>query len=196
MALALALWTTDALHHVSPAWVTLAAAVWCLRPGTPLVPARAFNEQVGFATVFFVAGILGLAGVVAHSGLGGMLAQRLASDLGLAPGAAVHNFASLAALSTLIGTVTTLPGAPGVLTPVAGALAGASGLPVETVLMSQVLGFSTVLLPYQAPPLVLALHLSGAPYRGAVVLCLALAAVTALLLLPLDFLWWRLLGRI
>jgi di/tricarboxylate transporter len=195
LAVSLALWTTDALHHVPPAWVSLAAGVWCLRPGSRLLPPRAF-EQIGHGTVFFVAGILGLAAVVAHSGLGATLAGRLAIDLGLTPGAPARNFAGLAALSTLIGTVTTLPGVPGVLTPVSGALARAADLPVETVLMSQVLGFSTVILPYQAPPLILALHLSGVPYRAAAALCLALAAVSVLVLLPLDFLWWRLLGWI
>jgi anion transporter len=196
LAGALALWTTDALHHVSPAWVSLAAAVWCLRPGSRLVPERAFPEHLGHGTVFFVAGILGLAAVVAHSGLGATLAGWLGGQLGLAPGAPGRNFAALAALGTLIGAVTTLPGTPAVLTPVSGALAGAAGLPVETVLMSQVLGFSTVLLPYQAPPLVLALHLSGVPHRAAAILCLALAALTALVVLPLDYLWWRLLGWI
>jgi di/tricarboxylate transporter len=194
LAACLALWATDALHHISAGWVTLAAAVWCLRPGSPLVPERAFTEHIGHGTVFFVAGILGLAGVVAHSGLGAVVAQRLAADLGLAPGAPFRNFAGLAALGTGLGTVTTLPGAPAVLTPVSGALARAAGLPVETVLMSQVLGFSNVLLPYQAPPLVLALHLSGVPYAAAARLCLALALVSLLVLLPIDFLWWRLLG--
>ncbi len=40
-------------------------------------------------------------------------------------------------------------------------LAEVTGLPVESILMMQVLGFSTILLPYQAPPLVVAMHLSG-----------------------------------
>ncbi|MEJ2108214.1 MAG: hypothetical protein P8X48_12955 [Acidiferrobacteraceae bacterium] len=56
------------------------------------------------------------------------------------------------------------------------------------------IGFSTPLFLYQAAPLVVAMQLAGEKTRAAIVLCLQLALVTVLLLLPLDYLWWRLLG--
>ncbi|MFX4883817.1 hypothetical protein ABTB71_19120, partial [Acinetobacter baumannii] len=34
IAVSLALWVTDFLHHVSPAWVSLAAGIVCLLPTT------------------------------------------------------------------------------------------------------------------------------------------------------------------
>jgi len=64
------------------------------------------------------------------------------------------NFASLSLVSLVTGIVATLLGVPAVLTPLAEQMAHSAGLPVKTVLMTQVLGFSTTIFLYQAPPLV------------------------------------------
>ncbi|CAA7615615.1 SLC13 family permease [Magnetospirillum sp. SS-4] len=194
LAAALTLWATDFWHHVSPAWISMAAAAILLMPSIGLVSRRAFNEQVNFGSMFYVAGIMGLGAVVDKSGLGGRLAEAVLAVLPLAPDSPAANFASLAALSTVTGMFTTLPGTPAVLTPLAGEMARASGLSVEAVLMSQVLGFSNPILPYVSPPLVVAMQLGGERPGAAQRLCLWLAGITILVLLPLDFLWWRLLG--
>jgi di/tricarboxylate transporter len=60
--------------------------------------------------------------------------------------------------------------------------------------MLQVVSFSTVLLPFQSPPIMIALQMGGVSVRAGAKLCLALAAVTIIALLPLDYFWWRLLG--
>lgn len=192
----LALWVTDFLHHISPAWVSLAAGIVCLLPATGLVPPKSFAQEVPYGTLFYIAGIMALGAVVAHSGLGDVLAHRLLAILPLAPGAEALNFAAMSMLGTLIGLATTLPGVPAVLTPLAADLSQATGWPLQTVLMAQVLGFSTVLFPYESGPLVVGAQLSGAGMAAALKLCLALAIVTIVFLLPLDFLWWRLLGEI
>ena len=197
LAAALLLWATDFLHHVSPAWISMAAGSLLLLPGIGLVDRKAFAEQVNYGSLFYVAGIMGLGALVNASGLGAGLARTMLAVLPLAPGQGVTNFISLATISTLVGLLTTLPGVPAVLTPLAGEMARASGLPLEAVLMSQVLGFSNPLLPYESAPLVVAIQLGGgAAFGPARTLCLWLAAVTILVLLPLDFLWWRLLGWI
>ncbi|HCA27593.1 MAG TPA: sodium:sulfate symporter [Betaproteobacteria bacterium] len=195
LILALALWMTDSLHHISPAWVSLGAGLICLLPGIGVLPPRAFNE-LNYRSLFFVAGILGLGALVAHSGLGDLLAHGMQTLLPLKKGENGHNFTVLVAIASTLGLVTTLPGVPAVLTPLAGKFALASGLPLHTVLMSQVVGFSTTLLPYESAPLVVAMQLGGLSMKPAVKLSLALAAVTIIILLPLDFLWWRLLGWI
>ena len=75
-------------------------------------------------------------------------------------------------------------------------MAKAAALPVQTVLMTQVLGFSMVLFTYQAPPLVVATQLGGLKSVSVIKLCLMLTLTTILFLLPINFLWWRLLGWI
>ena len=76
--------------------------------------------------------------------------------------------------------------------PLASELAKAADWPLLTVLMTQVIGYSTVLLPYQATPLVLAIQLGGVPPPTAAVrLFLTLAAITLIVLTPLNYLWWH-----
>lgn len=195
LALCLALWLTDDLHGIAPAWISLAAALVCLWPGSGLTGKETMNKDVNHASLLFIAGILGLGAVVAHSGLGPLLVERLAAVFGLSPeDGPLRSAAVLAAISTAVAAATTLPGVPAVMTPSAEALAGLTGLPLATVLMTQVFGFSNVLLPYQSPPLLVAIQLGALPAAAVTRLCLALFAATALVLTPLDLVWWRLIG--
>jgi di/tricarboxylate transporter len=80
------------------------------------------------------------------------------------------------------------------MTALAGDIAGATGLPVETVLMMQVPAYSTPLLPYQVVPVLIAARLGSVSIGTATRFCLLLGAITVALLIPLDYLWWRFLG--
>lgn len=194
LAATLALWMTDSLHGVNSAWIGLVAAVLLLLPGFGVVSPPAFKASVDFGMLLFVAGALALGALVNASGLGAMLGQGLTRVLPLAPGADALNFASLALMATVTGLFTTVPGVPAVLTPMAGDLAAQTGFGLETVLMTQVIGFSTVVFPYQVGPLVVAMQMSGERLGNLVRITVPLALITFVVLLPLDFLWWKLLG--
>ena len=195
LAAALILWVTDFVHHVSPAWVALAAAAVLISPGTGIVPIKEFNEKIAHNSLFYVAGVLGLGAVIDHAGLGDWLARAALAVLDLQPGAHGQAFALVAGLGTFIAILATQPSTPAVMTPLSDTLAQAVGLPISAILMMQVVGFSTVFLPYQAPPLVVAMQLGEIPMSRGNKLCLALFAATVVILLPLDYLWWELLGR-
>ena len=60
--------------------------------------------------------------------------------------------------------------------------------------MTQVVGYSTIIFPYQVPPVIMACQLSGVGVKAAARLVLAIAAVTMVVLMPLNYLWWSLLG--
>ena len=62
--------------------------------------------------------------------------------------------------------------------------------------MSEVIGFSTILLPYQSAPIVIVMQLAGVRGRDGVRLTLMLAAITLAVLLPLNYVWWSILGVI
>ncbi len=196
LALCLLLWITDAVHHVSPAWIGLAAALVCLWPRAGLTSKTCLNEDINYGSMFFVAGIMGLGAVISATGLGGAVVEQLTSVAGFTPGATTWNVAAITAVSTLVATVTNLPGVPAVMTPVAGDIAAATGLPLATVLMTQVLAFSNVLLPHQAPPIVTAMQVAHLPPRAVIRLCLVMFAITTAVLIPLDFGWWYLLGML
>ncbi len=60
--------------------------------------------------------------------------------------------------------------------------------------MTIVNGYTLVAFPYQAGPIVFALMLGGARFRNAVRLMLPLGLISAIVLIPLTYLWWRLVG--
>ncbi len=194
LALGLALWITDAVHGIAPAWIGLAMAIVCLAPGSGLVPADTFRRRIDFAPVFYVAGIISLGSLAHHTGLGAEITGLALSELPLGPDQPFANWATLGTVGVVIGMTATLPGVPAVLTPLAADLAEATGFSLMAVLMTQVIGYSTLILPYQSPPLMVALGLGRASLAAATSVCLMIAAVTILVLLPLDALWWRLLG--
>ncbi|WP_321859253.1 SLC13 family permease, partial [Paraburkholderia tropica] len=194
LGLSLLCYATDFWHGISPAWVSLAAGVACLLPQTGIVPVKDFTDQVHLTPLVYVAGFLGLGALISESGLGGWAAGLLLQWLHMTPGHALANTIWLELIGGFIGLLTTLPGLPAVLTPVAGQFAHASGLPLYTVLMLQVPVFSTVFLPYQSPPMMIAMHMGGVSLRDGTRLCVSLAAITVVALLPLDWTWWRLLG--
>lgn len=194
LLITLGLWASDFLHHISPAWIALAAAIVILIPATGLAPKTALADKTNMRPFFYVAGILGMGAIIADSGLGGLVAEFLIGLLPLKPGAPAQNYAALTVLSAVFGMAATIPGAPTILVPLAQDLADASGLPLITVLMTQISGLSLMLLPYQSPPLVVAIALGGVRVGDAIRVILAMTALGLLVLAPLNFLWWQLLG--
>lgn len=190
----LAFWMTDRLHGINAAWIGIIAAIILLLPRVGVVAPKLFNTSVDFGMVLFVAAALGLGSLVNDSGLGRLVGGTLQQVLPLQAGHAALNFFSLSLMSTLTGLVTTIPGVPTVLTPMAPELAAASGFSLAAVLMTQVIGFSTVIFPYQVGPLIIAMQLSGEKLSHLLKITLPLALLTFVLVVPLDFLWWRLLG--
>lgn len=195
----LGLWVTDGVHGIAPAWVALAGGLACLLPGPggrALVPMQSFNERFNFASLLHLAGLLGLGAVVAQTGLGQSVGGWLMHLLPLTPGAEAGNFAALTGLTTLVGLIATIPGVPAVMTPLAEPLAMASGFDLTTVLMIQVVGYSTALLPYQVPPLIVAMQLGGIGTGPAARFSLWVAGLTILLVWPATFLWWSATGSL
>ena len=192
----LILWATDFLHHISPAWIAMAGAVFLMLPGISVVPAKVFNEKMNWASIIFVAGILGLGALINKSGLGHALAGELIKFLPLAPGKDFINFMSVSLAAATTGIFTTLPGIPAVFTPFSEPLARATGFSIENIIMLQVVGFATVFFPYQAPPIVVGMQIADEKFAPALKCCLVLAIITILVLFPLDLMWWKFRGVI
>ena len=102
----------------------------------------------------------------------------------------------LAFTASITGVFTTLPGVSAVLTPFAEQISQQTGMSIEAVIMTQVLGFSTVIFPFQSAPMVIAMQLAGVSLKHAAKLCIVLTAFTVFILFPLDYFWWILLGEI
>ncbi|WP_286238295.1 SLC13 family permease [Neptuniibacter halophilus] len=194
LTITLLFWLSDSLHHISAAWIGLATACILLMPGIGLVSQQSFNNQFNISSLIFVAGILGLGTLFNHSGLGDLVGSQLNQWLPLSPENSLLSFFSLSLTAFVTSIFTTLAGVPAVLTPFAEQFSQNSGFSLQAVLMTQVLGFSTIVLPFQSAPLIVGMSLAKVPLRHALRLCLAMTPVTLLILFPLDYLWWQLLG--
>jgi len=194
LVLALVLWATDSLHGVSPGWVALGAAVACMMPGLGVLDVRTFETVTSFGAFFYVAGLLGMVSMIDASGLAATLAETAGRWLPVAPDAPAWNFGVLVLTASLMALVTAQPGVPAVLGPLAGPIAEATGLPLISVLMTQVLGFAAILLPYESAPVMVAVQLANVGLGAATRLSLLLGSLTLVLLVPVAYLWWRWLG--
>jgi hypothetical protein len=196
IAITLAFWATDALHGVGPAWVGLIAACICLLPQVGFVTAEEFGKDVNHRAAIYVAGILGVAALASYSGVAQLVGNEMISLLSLDPDAPLLNFMSIVGISTALNFIVTANGVPALFTPLADKLASASGFTTESVLMFQVVGYGTPILPYQASPIVVAIAMARVPLSSAVRLCIVVATVTFLILAPLQYMWLHVLGVI
>ncbi|UGY13962.1 SLC13 family permease [Bradyrhizobium septentrionale] len=192
----LAFWMTDSLHGIRPAWVGLVSACLCLLPRVGFLNGEEFAAGVNVRTCIYLGGILGLAAVVAWSGLGTAIGNLIIPHLPLDPARPAADFASMIGLASLLNFVVTANGVPAVFTPLASSLAAHTGLTLPTVLMSQVFAYATPLLPYQAAPIVVAAGMARVPTSAAVKVCLLVGLISFVVLAPLYLVWFRLLGWI
>jgi len=194
LSLALLLWLTDSVHGIGPAWVSLGAGLVCLLPFFGTLSAAEFREKVQVGPLLYVGSIIGIGAVVSESGLGSHFSRALLDARTLSPDTPLASFMILSNLAMALGVFSTMPGVPAILVPIAIDMQAVSGLSLEAVIMTQVIGFSTVWFPYQVPPIVLGMQLGAVPLAAGLRATLATAVVGLLVVLPCNTLWWWSLG--
>lgn len=196
LAVVLVMWVTESWHGIGPAWTGLAASIVVMLPRVGFITGDEFSAGVNMRTCIYVAGILGLAITVTQTGIGSAVGEALMRVMPLDADAPFTSFLALTGITTALNFIMTANGVPALYTTLAQSFSDATGFPLLSVIMIQVLGYSTPLLPYQASPIVVAMGLGKVPAKAGMLLCLALAVATYLVLLPLDYLWFSLLGRL
>lgn len=194
LACALLLWATDFLHGIRPGWIALSAAVITLMPRIGAVPHTVFPSQIKLGSFFYVGAVLGFGAVIQDSGVGKVLGGAMLGTLYLEPGSDFVNFVKLTVLASVTTLFTTNPSQPALLAPLAAQMADATGWRIEAALMTMAVGFSTMILPYQAPPVMVGMQVAGITLRQILTLTLPLAVICLFVLMPLDYVWWRMLG--
>jgi di/tricarboxylate transporter len=194
MGVTLLLWATDVVHGISPAWVGLGAAIVCLLPASAILRMPDLPAQTVFPMLVYIGAVLGIGAIMIESGAGAWLSGLMLARLPLAEASDFARLTLLAGMATLTGLATTMPAAPAISAPLFGQMAQMTGWSVEAVGMSQVLGYATPLLPYQVPPLMVAIAMSGVPAVAAIRVLVVLALVTTPIILAAAHMWWSFLG--
>lgn len=191
---ALVLWATDFAHGIRPGWIALAAAIVILMPRVGVIPPDTFPARIKLGNFFYVGAILGFGAVMQDSGVGNTFGRGMLALLNVQPGNDMLNFFKLALFGSVTSLFTTNPAQPALLAPLAEQMAAAAGWRIEAALMIAAVGFSTMILPYQAPPVMVGVQVAAIPLRATLRLTVPLALISIVVLLPLDYLWWRWLG--
>jgi hypothetical protein len=194
LVLALGLWASDALHGIAPSWVALGVALLCLVPRAGVIPAAQLMQKVNLSAWIYVCGIVGMGAVVTQTGLGDILGKAFLAALPLTPGDDFANFALVAAIGMVLALISGTPGLPAIMSPLAPSIATATGWPLPTVLMAQMPSCMMALFPYQFTPMVLAIALAELRIAEAARLMAAYTVFAWIVLMPLQYLWWRALG--
>lgn len=194
LVVALLFWMTDFVHGISPAWVALVAAFIFMFPGIDIVPLEQLGQYASVRPLLYVGGMLGLGSFIAASGLGTAAAQELAAWIGLRSDGTMREAVLLTGISATLGLLATHGGMAALMPSLAKDLAAASGLSIDAVVGTIVLGYSIFLLPYQVPPSVVGFQIAEIPHRAAVLATLWIGIATAAVTVPLQFVWWRLIG--
>jgi di/tricarboxylate transporter len=129
-----------------------------------------------------------------ETGLSRAVGEALQATLELKPQHDAANFAILTVLSTLTGAVVTNVAQPALLAPLASHFAEAAGWPLKAALMTIVLGFTTAILPFQVPPVLVGVQIAGMRLTRFLRMSVPLALVSLLVLLPINYGWWRAIG--
>ena len=192
----LGLWATDNLHGVSPAWISLGAGIVCALPVVGVLPAAQIMPKMNFGPIIFLAAVVGMGTVVTQTGLGEALAQFLIAKIDLSAESGLQKFASVIGLGWILQLVATLPGQPAIMTAISEPIATTTGWSLTAILMTQVSAWALLIFPYQAPPLVATRAISGLPIAKFMKLMIPYAVFGALVSVPLQYYWWKLLGFI
>ena len=191
---AILMWMTDFAHGIPPAWVALTAAAVVIWPRFGMLSRTAMREQIDLTPAIFFTSIVTVVSVAREVSLDQVLADFIISTLPLDGGGGLSSIYGVYGFSLLLSHLTTAPAAPAVLVPFAAPLAEATGLSLEVISMTQIIGIATPAIPFQAPPLIVAMSISKVPNAVFLRLCLWLALAVTLVGIPLTYVWWQIIG--
>lgn len=188
---AVALWATDFIHGIAPAWIALSASVLCL-----LGPARnlTLSDGVKFDAWILFPAFLSLGAVLKYTGSAEWAGQWLLDHAPLTPGADWANLAVVTAIGAVLSLGATNLASPVLFTALAEPLSAATGWPLDAVLLVGIPTWTIVPFAYQAPILIIGLKMAGIPIGAVSRFFLAFCALVVVILVPLHFLWLRVLG--
>lgn len=194
LLVALALWMTDSLHGISPAWVAMGAALLCITPRIGMLSSKVLTADVNYGPWLFIAGVIGMGSIASHTGLGAALGVLLLANVPLTADGGLLSFYQIFVIGAAINLVATAPLVAPIMTTFADAIAQATNWPIRSVLLAEVPSFMVFPLPHQAPPIVITMALAGVPIRAGVRVLAVYFVIALVVILPLQYLWGRLLG--
>ncbi|MFM8321487.1 MAG: SLC13 family permease [Chloroflexota bacterium] len=196
--LALALWSSDALHHIDPAWVALLVVVGLALPVVGgVLDAKDLSSGVNWPILFFVAGAMAIGTVGKSTGLANWLAATL---LPATPPQNAYVFAALVGGATmlihmLLGSALACMSI--VAPPMVHYAVEAGWSPLFPALLVYTAVAIHYIFPFQQVIILLGQgETGGYSARHVLKYGLPLTIVALIVLIPIEVTWWMILGLI
>lgn len=199
VAVAIAFWATDFLHHIHPGWIALGAGIMLSMPKVGDVLKAGDWQKFGLATLFFLTAALGIGSVGNVTGMNKWLASVLL------PNHVPSNIYVLALMVSVfailihmcLGSVLAVMG---IVTPTIVAFTAASGLNplVPSLLVYTAVGMHFVLPFHHMNVLVGSGGDNGGRYEDKDVLKfgIPLTAIVLITTVLVEITWWKIIGLI
>ena len=184
------LWITEKWHGISVGWVGMIASIICALPGSGLLMKKPLRS-IGFESFFYIAGIVSLGNIARHTEIATKVSNYFIEQFSIASMGQYRISILWIILGIIIGLIVTVPGIPAILTPLAINFSEMTSLSIETLCKLQVLSFSNIFFPYQAPPLVVALQETGVSKAKTTGICITISIINLLIFSNILLYIWK-----
>jgi di/tricarboxylate transporter len=196
LGFAIMLWTTDFIHGLRPGWVAIGCALLLYLPRIGVLPWTELLEKQRFLIVVWISGVLALSFMFSDTGASALLSSLIAKVTAVEGKSATYGYFVIAYMFSLMTMIATMGGTVPTLMAAVGGISQATGLPIETGMVSLTAGATALFLPYVAAPMVVGLTIGKVSLHVAAKFTLWSAAISWVTIIPLNALWWKLIGAL
>lgn len=195
LLLGILLWATDTFHGIHPVYIGFTLVLLCYLPGWgPLTPI--LLKQVNFPLLIFITAAFAIGTALEQTGFSQMMAESLTGWFDLS---GTSTFFKLGVITYLVAPFDFLmdtAAVGSVLTPILLDFGARLSLTPLQIAFSTGIGTGLVFIPYQAAPFVVAYGFRYVRMGQFIQIMTLISLTTLILLLPLNLLYWRLVGFI
>ena len=190
-----ALWATDTLHHLPPVYIGLVLVVACVLPRWgPLRVGQIREANLPF--LFYLVALFGIGTILQQSGFTGLALDYMLSRADIESLPVPEQHLAITAVVLPLDFLMDIAAVAAVVTPTMLEFGGLLGLSPVAAAMSVAMATTLVFLPYQSAPFMVALGF-GRFTMGQLVACMMTISIfSALVLCPLNVLYWHAFGLI
>lgn len=192
LLITLVLWGTEKWHGISVGWIGMIVSIICALPGSNLMAKKPL-KTVGFESFFYIAGIISLGNIAKYTKIATKISNYFIEQFSISSMSNYEISIIWIFLGIVIGLVVTLPGIPAILTPLAINFSEMTNLSITTLCKLEVLSFSNIFFPYQAPPLVVALQETGVSKIKTTIICFIISIINILIFSNILLYLWKII---
>lgn len=196
LGIAILLWATDFIHGVRPGWIAFAAGIVLYLPRIGVLPWTELLEKQRLLIVVWISGVLALSAMFSETGASTVLSAALGKLAAVEGKSPTYGYFAIAYMFSLLTLVATMGGTVPTMMAAVGGISQSTGLPIETGMVALTAGATALFLPYVAAPMVVGLAIGKVDQNVAAKFTLWSAAISWVTIIPLNALWWRLIGAL